>query len=451
MPNTTRLQSWPRPENDNGLGIHGGLDKTPEAIARDVQLVKGLGLKWVLSTHGDEMQMQRSAEEYLAEGIVPAHRPMTAIDVYYPFARDAQVLINMGAPPYLQIHNEPTDPREWVGSVNLPRFYRSWVDRAVEVANVGGYPGLQVLHPEDLRAVIAEIRRKGVEYIFERMWFCPHNYGLNHPPDYPYDAAAQEGTPVTPEEYSKYEWRGTREQVNEWRRDAKRPGATVHEDYWCSLGFLAFAKIFEEEVGFVPPFICGEGGWIYGALEDGRYPKAQDELHAQYTVEMFSWFKDRALSNGDPLPDYLFAVCPWILSDASFEAWYGWTIKEKTIEAVKAIPSFVRKFSWDLTWSHFVMYSPFMASNWLEALQPYLDAFQPDHGMGLWDALTIKTPEHHLTFVGSGSSRYGISQAREEAIREQLPQIITDRMEANNVTELGAEVQRRIEDDLRYG
>jgi hypothetical protein len=42
------------------------------------------------------------------------------------------------------------------------------------------------------------------------------------------------------------------------------------------------------------------------------------------------------------LPDYLFAVCPWILSGPSDEAWYGYTTKELTIQEVKSIPEFVR-------------------------------------------------------------------------------------------------------------
>ncbi len=52
------------------------------------------------------------------------------------------------------------------------------------------------------------------------------------------------------------------------------------------------------------------------------------------------------LSDGNPLPDYLFAVCPWILAGSEDEAWYGLTIKQQTIDAVKSIPPFVRGEAW---------------------------------------------------------------------------------------------------------
>ena len=57
---------------------------------------------------------------------------------------------------------------------------------------------------------------------------------------------------------------------------------------------------------------------------------------------MLKWFRKWRLSNGEPLPDYLFAVCPWILSGPSDEAWYGYTTKAMTIWAVKSIKPFVR-------------------------------------------------------------------------------------------------------------
>jgi hypothetical protein len=135
--------------------------------------------------------------------------------------------------------------------------------------------------------------------VWERVWFCSHNYGLNHPP--------------------------------EWR-----------ENSWCVLGFQFFVEIFRSRLGFVPPVVCGEGGWLYGAYDDHRYPRVDGHLHARYTREMYEWFRTGRLSNGEPLPDYLFAVCPWILSGPSDEAWYGFTTKVLTIQAVKDIPHFVR-------------------------------------------------------------------------------------------------------------
>jgi hypothetical protein len=55
------------------------------------------------------------------------------------------------------------------------------------------------------------------------------------------------------------------------------------------------------------------------------------------------------MPNGDPLPDYFFAFCPWILSDpiddtAFYDSYAG--PRTLAIEAIKAIPPFERQFSW---------------------------------------------------------------------------------------------------------
>ncbi len=135
----------------------------------------------------------------------------------------------------------------------------------------------------------------------------PHPYGLNHPPSY-------------------------------------------QEDLNAALGFLQFARVFEEEIGFVPPMIAGEGGWKYGASDDDRFPSIDDQLHRDYHAEVFNWFRGGTLSNGEPLPDYLFAFCPWLLSSKMDDsAWFDSFAGDRvlTIEAVTDIPSFTRRFSWD--------------------------------------------------------------------------------------------------------
>ena len=75
-----------------------------------------------------------------------------------------------------------------------------------------------------------------------------------------------------------------------------------------------------------------------------------NKLHAQYHVALFSWFLDGKLSDGKPLPDYLFAFCPWILAgQMEGAAWYDSFEGERTqtIADIKKIPIFTRKFSWD--------------------------------------------------------------------------------------------------------
>jgi hypothetical protein len=110
----------------------------------------------------------------------------------------------------------------------------------------------------------------------------------------------------------------------------------------------------KERLGFVLPQVGGEGGWWPGNDEDKHYPKVEWPEHAAYHKEMYEWLRTGVLSNGEPLPDYLFSITSWIAGSWTFSAqnWWGNILSptgklDQTIEAMKAIPPFVRAFSWD--------------------------------------------------------------------------------------------------------
>jgi hypothetical protein len=293
-------RGFPRPPRDNGLGVHFGLDTRTEAIALDIRRARDMRLTWATLCYQGEEQLARCAKMIWDAGMMPVCRQVTSIRRHHPFGRDAQVLAEVGVPAYIQIFNEPSDYREWEDA--RPKNYMEkwstlWAEKAEDVFNSGGYPGLQCLRLEEAEAAIDALGASSP--VWQKVWFCCHNYGLNHPPDW------QEGL-------------------------------------WGVLGFQFFAEVFKRRLGFVPPIICGEGGWLYGAYDDHRYPRVDAKLHAKYTRRMYKWFRKYRLSNGELLPDYLFAVCPWILSGHSDEAWYGYTTKELTIWTVKQMKEFVR-------------------------------------------------------------------------------------------------------------
>ncbi|MHB0878440.1 MAG: hypothetical protein ACYC5O_20585, partial [Anaerolineae bacterium] len=186
-------------------------------------------------------------------------------------------------------------------------FYDNLVMACQDIYNAGGYVGLQFVSENQAIASLQEIKARGGEALFGRMFFVPHGYGMNHPPDYT-------------------------------------------EDINTVLSFRVWADILRNQIGFVPPMIVGEGGWKWGATDDARFPKVSDELHRDYYVTLYSWFSTRILPNGEPLPDYLFAFCPWLLShkmddNAFYDSFAGDRVM--TLDAIKAIPQFVRRFSWD--------------------------------------------------------------------------------------------------------
>jgi hypothetical protein len=217
-------------------------------------------------------------------------------------------LRSRGIAPYMQVYNEPSLAQEWDGSpVDQEVYLNNLIPAIQAVYDAGGYAGLQEIEPAWLAKDIKRIKQGGYAEIFSRLFFVPHPYGLNHPPDYT-------------------------------------------EDINSVLGFRGYARVFEDQLGFVPPMIAGEGGWRPGEAQDDRYPMVDAQLHSQYITTLFDWFRQSRLSDGEPLPDYLFAFCPWLLSDpVDPAAWYDSRSGDltRTTDAIAALPPFERKFSWE--------------------------------------------------------------------------------------------------------
>jgi len=304
------LSDWPRPAGDNGWGMHFLASQyySPEEVDRQIARLKEMNIKWSLVIYGDENMLNIAAPRFRDAGITVVWRRMLrASDRYYDWGRDIAILNGYGMPPYMQLYNEPSLPVEWdEGSPDKDDYLSDFLHAAQEVYNAGGYVGLQFVREDWLVVALDALKQHGGERVFGRMFFIPHPYGLNHPPEYDADVNA-------------------------------------------ALGFLPYAAVFEREIGFVPPMIAGEGGWAIGSEHDANYPKVTEELHRDYYVALFSMFQTGVMPNGDPLPDYFFAFCPWLLSDfmddtAFYDSYAG--PKTLTIEAIKAIPPFERRFSW---------------------------------------------------------------------------------------------------------
>ena len=323
--NVARLRRYPRPPLDNGRGLHFALDLSPSSIQLTTERLKSIDAKWTLIYAQDEVQGARAAKASWKAGIMPVVRIGRQIDESFDPAAYVKELRNEGLPAYIQIFNEPSDQREWsssdLGADFLQVFAEKWAKQAARVYDVGGYPGVQVLEQSEFDAVVDAVNKLGRTDIWDKAFLVLHNYGTNHPPAWPYNE----------------------------RNQRDNPGQTILEDTYGVLSFLAGASWMTDRLGFVLPIIGGEGGWEYGMDQDKRYPKVEAPLHAQYHKEMFEWFRTGVLSNGEPLPDYLFSVTPWIASGWGADDWWGGVLgtKTQTIEAVQSIPPFVRRFSWD--------------------------------------------------------------------------------------------------------
>lgn len=349
------LRDYPRPKNDNGIGLHFRLDLTETInkpyISQGVEWLQQINAKWTLVAGGDWLQIGKAARPIWDAGIMPVCRLVCKIDKpFIDWETGVKTLLDLGIPPYIQIFNEPGDNREWNGQPNIRRFGEKWGAAAARVFDAGGFPGMgAVLGEDEWLAAFHAVQAGGRTDIWQKAWFSVHNYGSNHPPNYPYDDVNQKGIPVTPEEYAKYRFSMPFDELNQMRAEHKHPGETILDDDTSVLRVLEFKKWMTDSLGFCLPMIGGEGGWEWQVEEDLRYPKLPDEWHANYTREMFEWFRFGKLSDSTPLPDELFSVAPWIQADGQADSWWFGPLgtKQLTIDTVAAIPSFVRKFSWD--------------------------------------------------------------------------------------------------------
>ena len=305
------LQTWPRPKADNGRGMHFLQTHRFDAIEahRQVNRLKQLGVRWALVHYADHEQLVRTAPIFQEAGITVVWRPsVRPYETYANWAGDVESLRARGLAPYMQLYNEPGLAQEWGGHPVDQEAYLHHLRLAVqEVYDAGGYVGLQFVSADWLRLALQSMEAEGMSSVFDRLFFVAHLYGLNHPPDY-------------------------------------------DEDINGVLGFREFAQVFEEEIGFVPVMIAGEGGWRPGEAQDKRYPAISQELHRDYHLAVFDWFRSGELSDGQPLPDYFFAFCPWLISDSHDPAaWFDSTSGDRrlTTLAVEGTRPFERKFSWE--------------------------------------------------------------------------------------------------------
>lgn len=303
-PTDPHLAHFPRPERDNGRALHFILDPSVENVDGFAPWLDRLGCRWTTVYAGDELQATRVAKTLLTRyGIYSnmrvyanGERPKVP-DFWRAFAARC---VSENIPPYIQIFNEPEDGREGWGDIELYR--RKWVERAIAVRTGGGFPGLQALSEEYILPVIRSVP----DDVKNNMYFALHNYGANHPPAYPYNI-----------------------------------GKTVFEDDTAALRFIAYAELFRKEWGWVPPFIGGEGGWLYRNQDDKTLPPVTADLWKPWHLEMYNWFRTGVLSNGQALPDYLFSVCPWLLNASNWisDSWVGGLdpeLKQPLLDALEA-------------------------------------------------------------------------------------------------------------------
>ncbi|MCS7220762.1 MAG: DUF5107 domain-containing protein [Anaerolineae bacterium] len=346
------LSAYPRPPQDNGLGIHWSTNiygQSREIVDYFVAEMVAMGIKWVkFLNDGTEGRHN----EYLIEQLV-AHGMMPVMRIYQKCNKPLDLgslrrLVQHYRPKgvfYYELYNEPELEGEAGGwchgeRPDPERMADMWVPAARVVQEEGGFPSLPSMFPPSTKdpnwqnsffiRFLRRIKDTGNTSVLYRSWGAIHNYFLNHPLRYPYDEANLKGTPLRPEEISRYGLSPAEvEAINRARAIARRPraeggyyvGSTIDEDNSCFLQFLAYRNRFYEIFGFEIPLISTEGGATVGSSEDPRYPRVTPAIQAEMTIQALEYMLDEA-------PPYYFAFTTWLLAERAMDhfnpTWESW-------------------------------------------------------------------------------------------------------------------------------
>jgi len=370
-----RLQDYPRPQNDTGIGMHWS-GANPGAVGsgdlRDywIPQLQRMGVKWVKLLHDGGLEF---AEQLLGAGIMPVVRLFrsdpnsTDIEKALLTRRERQYLdeyLALGV-RYFEFNNEPELPNEWQGghapSDAIDHVARAAIRDMETILEYGGYPAVPATAIGTQWDLIGKIIEHGGRHLFDQpVWIAIHNYDINHPLDYPYDAVNQQGEAISEEEYKRLgtaAWEGKHGQyrplatVNQQRQQGANPGATIRDDPSSFRAYERFADLCQQHLGRYLPILSTESGPIVGEGDDPRYPSTTPERHAEKAVEQAKIMM--GVSERYPAaPPYYFCTSFWLMANSQLRgngwerhAWYSerWPGgKLPAVDALAAQPKVAR-------------------------------------------------------------------------------------------------------------
>jgi hypothetical protein len=354
------LTAYPIPRNKSKRGMHWSASQYPEEghwqdnLAWCADMGAGF-VKFVEDGGGSGINVYR--ECWHKHGMIPIVRFYIGTPGQCgPREADAIKRISdvLGFRTYFELCNEPDLPIEWGNHRPtdwLQRSINAYCDYAPKVYDAGGLPGTfalasgaltqrridehgNVLDPVDFNFIKAIIDQLGGPQSAQAigLWLSMHNYTINHPIDYPYDAVNQTGRPLTVSEYNAvpaWAWDGrAMADINAQRARDQNPGATIWTDDTCFNGFLIFLAHMQA-AGIRVPMITTEGGPTQTRGDDGRYAKVTEDV-------MLAWLPQMYEIVGQ-YPEY-FAHCHWLLYNTT-NGWEAdrWRWGSQSYERVMAL------------------------------------------------------------------------------------------------------------------
>ncbi len=276
-PTAMALSEFPRPEEDNGRGMHWvpTMSSSDAVVDRFVKEAKNMKVKWMVFLNDGTKTGQNDylVKQLVANGIMPVMRVYTPNG--NPIEGDLGAMVRhyrqLGV-QYFQLYNEPNlnceNPN---GKPDVDRYLDRWIPAAQVVAQNGGYPGFGALAPggnfddvEFLKQALDKIKQRGEMKTLDKAWLSMHNYTFNHPLDYIRDSNG----------FAKFKW---------------------------------YDAIIREKLGRHMPIIGTEGGTFVGSAEDKLFPQVDEGKQVEMVTEAYQYMKRR-----EP---YNFAYTYWVIAN----------------------------------------------------------------------------------------------------------------------------------------
>jgi hypothetical protein len=330
------LHEFPRPPEDNGRGVHWSISAY-EWGKRDwdfwAEQLLAMKIKWVKIIDDGGGSALPVARRLVGLGIMPVVR------LYWPEQNPGNIgqrgreavrhYVEVGA-MYFETNNEPDLDLEWKGGGKPTNWLEIVVDNFMADADIvleeGGYPAMPAFGVGTLRDPFKTLVDRGRRDILDGgAWAALHNYCLARPLEYPNDSINVHGEPaITEEEWhaagGQWAWEISLEEVNKARKELTNPDADIMTDATCFRAYEQLNAYIVRAAGHSIPILTTEGGYNVAqragttAGDDPRYPKPTPQATGQLNLEMFEFMQGDREVLGEKVPDYYFAMMPWLIA-----------------------------------------------------------------------------------------------------------------------------------------
>jgi hypothetical protein len=336
-----RLSEYPRPVNDNRIGVHGTAsiyhdwvkDANKKALWLDrLQVMKIKWYKLLDDSGGSSLELVKALHSVGIMPVIRLYRGQPNPGTIGSRETDTIKAIAdiLGFRPYIETNNEPDLACEWQNNTKpdnwLTIVVDNWIIDADRVIGAGGLPAFPAFGPGTGGNPFQMVVDRGRKDLFEKgMWEAMHNYCGGRSLEYPNDDVHQKGVALTQEEYDNsggwWAWEMSLTDINTVRARDKKPGQTIYEDFTCFRAYERLNKLIIDACGHSLPIMMTEGGYNVGQRFDQRYAKPTPNKMGELTLRMMRYMAGEERILGNTVPDYYFASMPWLLANYQLNHW----------------------------------------------------------------------------------------------------------------------------------